>query len=129
MSLRVFSQFREPRLDGAAFGRAATQFFGVTLAVTGDEIALGDAKRRVSSRLREENDLRDALEAERRTGFTGLYDLAERRCPTLWVVEREGPDDRVALRIAAILATVGLGPILDGAELFGVRTARRKLDG
>lgn len=64
--------------------------------------------------------------------------LAE-RCKMLWLVMIEGdagasapdPDaDRVALTIAAILASSLLGPILspNGDELFGVRTARLKLE-
>ena len=38
--------------------------------------------------------------------------------------------DALALRLAAILASVLLGPILDARvpELFGVKTARAKLD-
>jgi hypothetical protein len=58
----------------------------------------------------------------------GLADLAA-RCPTIWLVEIDGDDDPVALRIAAIFAFVTLGPILspDGARLFGPRTARERL--
>jgi hypothetical protein len=47
----------------------------------------------------------------------------------VWLVECEGPDDRAALRLAAILAGVLLGPILAprGAALFGPKTARGEL--
>lgn len=39
-------------------------------------------------------------------------------------------DDTLALTLAAILASILLGPILDPrrSELFGVKTARRKLE-
>jgi hypothetical protein len=49
----------------------------------------------------------------------------------VWLVVRESPDDRVALTLAAILASALLGPVLapEGDELFGVRTARLKLEG
>jgi hypothetical protein len=45
-------------------------------------------------------------------------------------VTREADDDRVALRLAMILASVHLGPIIDprGPDLFGVKTARAKLE-
>jgi hypothetical protein len=49
----------------------------------------------------------------------------------VWLVVREADDDRAALTIAAVLASMLLGPILapDGREIFGVRTARLKLEG
>ena len=47
----------------------------------------------------------------------------------MWIVECEGAQDRAALFIAAIFASVFLGPILSAdGELFGVRTARLKLE-
>ena len=63
--------------------------------------------------------------------WTGLALLA-RRCQAVWIVERaDGEPDRLALLLSAILASVLLGPILDPArgELFGVKTARAKLEG
>ena len=53
-----------------------------------------------------------------------------RRCQTVWLVARTDDADPLALRLAAILASVVLGPILDarGPELFGVKTARAKLE-
>ena len=66
--------------------------------------------------------------------------LLARRCKTVWLIARgtsappstrdvnASPDDRVALLIAAVFASVLLGPILDGDEIFGVRTARLKLE-
>ena len=57
-----------------------------------------------------------------------MYDLAERRCGSIWIVEREGPEDRTALVLAAVIASVCLGPILGDGALFGVRTARVMLE-
>jgi hypothetical protein len=57
--------------------------------------------------------------------------LLAQRCEVVWLVTFESDDDRVALTIAAILASTLLGPILSpaGDEVFGVRTARMKLEG
>ncbi len=133
--LRVFSQEAEPHLQAAAWQRAAERFFGVALELVTLDIdkhmanaIIDGATRAVVGRAREEADLRDALEAENRTGFTGLYDLAERRCLTVWMIDREGPTDRTALLIAAIFASVCLGPILGDDALMGVRSAREKLE-
>jgi hypothetical protein len=77
-------------------------------------------------------------------GGSGLALLA-RRCGMVWLVvrelvaldvagegapQREATIDRLALRLAAIMASILLGPILDvgAGELFGVKTARTKLD-
>jgi hypothetical protein len=129
---RVFAQDVEPLVPTEAWKRAAERFFATKLEITkaganGASITIDGSVRRVTGRAREEADLRDALAADTRAGFTGLYDLAERRCKTVWVVEREGDVDNAALRLAAIIASVALGPILDGDALFGVRTAREKL--
>ncbi len=71
--------------------------------------------------------LAEALEHQQ--GTYGLALLA-RRCPRVWLVESEGPWDPVSLLVAAVIASVELGPIVDpGREaLFGVKTARAKLD-
>lgn len=59
----------------------------------------------------------------------GLSDLA-RRCKSVLHVEAMGDTDGVALTLAALVASIFLGPILsvDRSELFGVRTARTKLE-
>lgn len=79
------------------------------------------------ARSREADDLALADEAEARKGG-GLGRLAH-RCPTVWLVERRTEEDPAALRLAAILASVLLGPILDARvpELVGVKTARERL--
>ena len=79
----------------------------------------------VFGRERLEQDLRDAIAADK---GGGLYDLAERRCGVVWLVEREGPKDRDALVLAAAIASVCLGPILGDGRLFGVRSAREELE-
>ena len=86
-------------------------------------------ERRLASAARATaSDLALAEEAEQRAGGGGLVLLA-RRCHTVWSVHREAEDDRLALRLAMILASILLGPVLDarGPELFGVKTARAKL--
>ena len=129
---RVFSQ-GDGRPRPAEWRRNAARFFELDFTVDESSavavrVTVEGVSRVVVSRPRDEADLRDALAAENAQGGGGLYDLAERRCPTVWLVEREGPDDRAALRLAATLASVGLGPILADGELFGVRTAREKLE-
>jgi len=88
----------------------------------------------------EEHD--QAEEAERVSKATGMGLLAQ-RCKTVWLIARgtSAPpshssaadvnavaEDRVALLLAAVFASVLLGPILDRDEIFGVRTARLKLE-
>jgi hypothetical protein len=82
----------------------------------------------VHGRKRDAQDLALADAAESRVGGGGLALLA-RRCPTVWLVDRRHDDDALALRLAAILASALLGPILDvrTLDLFGVKTARAKL--
>jgi hypothetical protein len=93
----------------------------------------------------EPGDLDAAEQADNRAGYTGMATLAA-RCKTVWLVALGVPfgpsaaptartsgandSDRIALLLSAILASVLLGPILspDKGELFGVRTARLKLE-
>ena len=84
--------------------------------------------RTVWIRPREAADVERARVAEERGGATGLALLAA-RCTMAWLIERDGVADTIALRLAAIVAGVGLGPILepDAPALFGVRTARARL--
>jgi hypothetical protein len=119
-----------------------------TLDVVGFVVAPSDGRpavRRAFARPALEADYAHAEAAEGVDGG-GLARLA-RRCGMVWLVERgdqalestseaasqsalEGGRDRPALLLAAILASVLLGPILDGRarELFGVKTARAKLE-
>lgn len=129
---RVFAQGAEPRLAFVDWQRNAQRFFDTAIEIEDRTNARGRVKlngvtRIIFGRTRDENDLRDALAVESARG-NGLYDLAERRCPSMWLVEREGGSDRNALLLAAVIASVSLGPILGDSALFGVRTAREKLE-
>jgi hypothetical protein len=86
-------------------------------------------ERTVTVREKTAADLDLAEEAERRAGGGGLVTVA-RRCRSVLVVGRVAASDRLALRLAAILASAHLGPIVDPetGEMFGVKTARAKLD-
>jgi hypothetical protein len=146
----VFAQRTDARVDIDAWSAHAERFFATRLGLAedmrplmgasaprvdrarfvvapGDGTGDGPGIRQASARPRDERDL--AL-AERADGAgTGLALLA-RRCPTVWLVTREGEGDRLALRLATILSSVLLGPILDPGrmELFGAKTARGKLE-
>lgn len=129
----VFSQSKEPTRDLPAWDAHAARFFATRLrASEGEEILVAhrdDAPepRLVSGRARDAEELAIADRAEARAG--GGLGLLAHRCPTVWLVERRADDDPVALRLAAILAGVLLGPILDARvpELLGVKTARVRL--
>ena len=136
----VFSSSTDTRLDVALWNAQAERFFATRLDLVG-RAGEGEARifvtpprdetpgeRVLSARPTDAADLALAEEAEVRAGGGGLVLLA-RRCHTVWLVGRDAEDDRIALRLAMILASVVLGPVLDarGPELFGVKTARAKL--
>lgn len=143
----VFSQAPYPVLDVGALKNQATRFFNAKLGLTvskkyGAHPPAADAARVVVAsddgtaagtrlcfgRRAFEADVAAAERAD--AGSNGMALLAQ-RCPTVWMVVFESEDDRVALLVATIFASVMLGPILSpsGDELFGVRTARLKLEG
>jgi hypothetical protein len=145
----VFAQCPDARLDVGALKGHASRFFGARLGMTVDKryglhppetdaarmvLASDDGKalgtRLCFGRPAQPSDLVVAEAAERTQRSYGMALLAQ-RCPTVWLVSHEAEDDRAALTIAAIFASVLLGPILSppGDELFGVRTARMKLEG
>jgi len=75
-------------------------------------------------------DLAEARAAEDRSGKWGMSQLAE-RCPSAWELEPEaGTPLAGELVVAALLASIALGPILpeDGSGLFGVRTAMQRAE-
>ncbi len=148
-SYAVFSQRPDASVDIEAVRQHASRFFSAKIGLTvekryGTDPPETDAARIViagndgtSSGTRFcygrpacSADVAAAEEAERRQGTYGMALLAE-RCPTVWLVVPEGDDDPAALTIAAVFASIFLGPILapGGKELFGVRTARLKLEG
>ena len=145
----VFAQSPLVRLDVESLKHKASQFFQTKLGLTVDKhydaelplrdaarfvIASGDPSasgtRLVYGRAVDSADLAAAEQAERTIGTYGLALLAQ-RCKTIWMIATPSDDDRVALTLAAILASAFLGPILGpgGREILGVRSARLKLEG
>jgi hypothetical protein len=141
----VFAQQPAPALEVEALVRQAARFFSTTLAVRAvadgaltegaltdgifaAQVTVNGETRACFGRARTDEDLAAAQDAETRAGYTGMSLLAA-RCATVWLVEVTGARDDGALLVAAVLASVVLGPILspDGTELFGVKTARGKL--
>ncbi|HEY8086401.1 MAG TPA: hypothetical protein VIF09_01105 [Polyangiaceae bacterium] len=88
-----------------------------------------EGARLVTTRAPTAADFALADEGEVRAGGGGLALLA-RRCKTVFVVERQEEDDVPSLTLATVLASAHLGPIVDprGPDLFGVKTARGKLE-
>lgn len=142
----VFAQRSDAALDVGSLRSQAERFFGAKLGLTVDKryyapprtdaahvvVAApgGSGTRLVFGRPTDDDDLAAAESAERLQGTTGMALLAK-RCSSLWLVVREGSgDDPAALTIAAIFASVLLGPILvpRGDALLGVRSARARLE-
>jgi hypothetical protein len=139
----VFSQ--EPR-GRPSFERLkvnAARFFSTTLElVEEDETSImlrlvctrpalhGDF--RIASRDTVKDDIMNARDAEARGRAGGMAMLAE-KCGQVWTIEaasEEVPSEAVYLTLAAVCASVALGPVLppDGATLFGVRGAIERRD-
>lgn len=141
----VFSQERDLRLDLARLRTQGERFFAAKVGITVDkryegELPIVDAARVVLSasdaagtrlcfgRHAEPSDLAAVEAAEAASNGYGLAQLAQ-RCPTLWSIVPSIDHDRVALTLAAIFASMFLGPIVTPTgETFGVRTARMKLE-
>jgi hypothetical protein len=148
-SLMVFSQRGDACLDMAQLKQHAVKFFATKIGLTvekryggyapdidaarvavASDDGLAAGTRLCFGRASSGSDLAIVEEAERRMMGTGMALLAQ-RCPTVWLIETEGAEeDRVALLLAAIFASVMLGPIVPprGDEVYGVRTARTKLE-
>jgi hypothetical protein len=145
---RVFAQREDARLELSMWQQHAEKFFRTRLTLAAPkEYAFGvpttdtakvvvtppegrEATRVVAARPRTDEDLRTAEDTDARAGSTELGLLA-RRCKMIWLIGTQAEDDRPALLLAAIVASVVLGPILspDEQQLFGVKTARQKLEG
>ncbi len=137
---RVFVQQSALRLDAAALALHARRFFdagltelrreddgeGQRFAVSCPSLAVADDVTCVA-RSAGEPDWAEAEAAEARSRAGGMGTLARRCRTTVEVTAGESP--RAALLVAAIVAAVELGPIVsdDGAEIFGVKTARARL--
>lgn len=146
-SYRVFLQRFEARFDAGTLETQAARFFGTKLglmapkrygaaAPMADFARLAIAIPQRSTELRAvfmrpvrgaDHDLASALEIER--GATGLGGLA-RRCNMVAEIERLHDADLSALTLAAVFASVHLGPImdLDARDIFGVKTARARIE-
>jgi hypothetical protein len=136
----VFTPAVRPQLDVAAWHGQAQRYFSTRLELLGQA---GDGGARIqvtppgdpagervlSLRPRTEEDMTLAEAAEVRAGGGGMV-LVARRCHSVWFIARKEENDRLALRLAMVIASVALGPILDarGPDLFGVKTARAKLE-
>jgi hypothetical protein len=140
----VFAQRSDARVEIDAWCAHAQRFFAARIglasgAPAGTRARVAAARfvvapdrgeagiRAAFARPASEEDWAAAEAAEARAGASGLARLA-RRCATVWIVATEGADDALALRVAAVLASVLLGPILSAnGEIFGVKTARARL--
>jgi hypothetical protein len=140
----VFAQQSDARIAIDDWRRHAERFLSTRIGLTvdkgyGERPPRTDAARVVVvppgapsetrllwGRPRTDDDIDAAEDAD---GGGGLALLAK-RCGQVWMVECERDEDPVALRLAAIVAGVALGPILSpgGKRLFGPKTARQALD-
>ncbi len=135
MRVRVFSQHGQGRVDVPALAQSAARFFGTALeasAPDGVRMALASGafvRCSVTARAATEADLDDARAAEQRGRAGGMAALAE-RCPWVWELDGAGASDDALWTLAAIAASVALGPVLpeDGATLVGVRGARERAE-
>jgi hypothetical protein len=152
-AFRVFAQRDDARLEIHFWQQHARRFFDTELGLTVDKeydrihampridaarVVVSSPKNAVEATLlcaarpASEDDLRLAESIETRHGYTGLSMLAK-RCKTLWLIApafSSGEDERAALLLSAIVASVVLGPIIPPShdELYGVKTARIKLE-
>jgi hypothetical protein len=87
---------------------------------------------RITSRVTTDDDRERARTAESRGRAGGMALLAE-KCGHLWTLEATSADtasEAACLTLAAICASVALGPVLppDGATLYGVRGSIERRD-
>ncbi len=142
----VFAQRDDARIVIDEWRRHAERFHATRIGLTVDKkyddgaaprvdaarVVIAPAKGASETRVlwgrpRDDDDVHAAEDVD---GGAGLAMLAK-RCAYVWLVECEQADDRAALRLAAIVAGVVLGPILTpgGTELIGPKTARARLGG
>jgi hypothetical protein len=76
------------------------------------------------------DDDRFAAEAAEARGNAGGMALLAARCPVVWEVANEATSGSAELQLAALLASVALGPVLpeDGSTLYGVRGAMERAE-
>ncbi|HEX3770015.1 MAG TPA: hypothetical protein VHV30_04090 [Polyangiaceae bacterium] len=143
----VFAQRPDARVEIDAWTAHAERFFATRLGLAEAARVRSDAPWPTSDRARfvvapegtrgdagiREAEARPTTEADReraeRADKGGGLALLVRRCPMVWTVTREAADDPLALRLAAILSSVLLGPVIDpvAGDLIGAKTARERL--
>ncbi len=136
----VFAQLEEPVVPVDTLRAQARAHFDAEISRIEDGSAtggalriaisspLGTAELAIEARAATEDDRARALAAEARGHAAGMAALAA-RCPTVFVVRpRPHVQESQVLELCAVLALVGLGPILppDGSTLLGVRSARHR---
>jgi hypothetical protein len=140
----VFCQSRRSLADIGALVDRAQREASITLVVEDTVSApFGDALRlratregrgvrvTVVPRAAVADDLVLVRDVERRTSAAGLGDLAA-RCPIVLELSAEPDSERaLVLEIAALVASVTLGPVLPAERdaIFGVRGARERARG
>lgn len=143
MNYAVFSQEQAAAPPFEKLAANASRFFSATLelrqvneasisvrlVVARPQLA-GDF--RIVSRVTTEDDRERARTAESRGRAGGMALLAE-KCRHLWTLEATDnatANEAALLTLAAICASVALGPVLppDGATLYGVRGAIERRD-
>lgn len=145
MAFRVFSQ--EPSLLGALpkLLAHARRFFAAEIDVLSGSppgSAHGEVRLRfeahryagagtfvVTSRPTSDDD-RFAAEAAEARGNAGGMSLLAGRCAAVWDVTSQDASGSAELQLAALLASVALGPVLpeDGSTLYGVRGAMERAE-
>jgi hypothetical protein len=139
----VFSQEPPGRPSHERLARSAVRFFSTTLDLleqSEDSIVMRlvcsrpllRGEFRITSRGTVKDDIMNARDAEARGRAGGMAMLAE-KCGQIWTIDPVGadvPSDAAVLTLAAICASVALGPVLppDGSTLFGVRGAIERRD-
>ena len=150
-ALTVFAQRTDATLEALVWEQHASRFFSARVGLAVDKRAAFDdppaldaarvvvapngaapGTRFCFARPRTDDDLHAAEVADARAGSPGLGLLA-RRCGYVWLVATEvegADDDALALLLAAIIASVVLGPILtpSGKALMGPKSARLALE-
>ncbi len=139
----VFSQREEVAFPESELVHRAEKFFatkvGLREPAKRDEAAgelhgtfvvleKGRSSRLVDLVIRSRSESDGALVAANAAANSNGLKLLSDRCPAVYEVH--GEDPRATLLIAAILASVALGPAvsLEDGEVFGVKTAREKLE-
>ena len=143
MTYAVFSQEPGQKPPFEKLATNATRFFSATLEL-GEQTETTVTVRlvvsrphltgdfRIASRGTTPDDMARARDAEARGRAGGMAALAA-KCAHIWTLDPGGvepPSEAAYLTLAAICASVALGPVVppDGATLFGVRGSIERRD-